>query len=36
VAPDDGAVGDILTNSGAHPGLTADEIHDIADRMNNA
>jgi hypothetical protein len=33
VAPDDGDVGDILTCSGDHPGLTSEEVHDIADRM---
>lgn len=31
VAPDDGDIGDILTDGGAHPGLTADEIADLGD-----
>jgi hypothetical protein len=35
VEPDDGDIGDILTNSGTHAGLTSDEVHDIADRINS-
>lgn len=31
VTPDDDDVGQILTNGGEHKGLTADEIHDMAD-----
>ncbi len=33
VEPDDGDIGSILTNSGLHSGLTADQVHDIADRF---
>lgn len=31
VAPDDGDIGDILTNAGKHAGLTADEIDAFID-----
>lgn len=29
VSPNDGDLGDILTNSGQHPGMTAEEIEDV-------
>lgn len=35
VNPDDGDVGDILTNSGEHPGLTASEVYDLGDAMQS-
>lgn len=33
VSPDDGDIGDILTNSGAHAGLSADEVHELCDSL---
>lgn len=33
VAPNDGDLGDILTNSGKHTGLTADEIEQFIDEV---
>lgn len=34
VSPNDGDVGDILTNSGEHPGMTAEEIDGLCDLIN--
>jgi hypothetical protein len=36
VRPNDGDIGDILTCSGEHAGLTAEQIHDLADSMNES
>lgn len=33
VSADDGDIGEILTNGGAHSGLSAEEIHDLCDRL---
>jgi len=34
VIPDDGDIGSILTNSGAHAGLNADQVHELCDVLN--
>lgn len=34
--PNDGDIGDILTNSGAHAGLSAQAIHAMADAWQSA
>lgn len=34
VRPDDGDIGSILTNSGKHAGLTADQIDTLCERLN--
>lgn len=33
VSPNDGDVGEILTNAGAHDGLTADAVSGLCDRL---
>ena len=33
VAPNDGDIGDILTNSGLHAGLDSEGVHDLADKL---
>jgi hypothetical protein len=33
VTPNDGDIGDILTNSGAHAGLTGEQVHDLCDEL---
>lgn len=35
VSPDDGDIGDILTNGQTHPGLTADEIDKLCESINS-
>jgi hypothetical protein len=34
VEPNDGDIGSILTNAGGHEGMSPDDIHDLADRIN--
>ena len=36
VRPDDGDIGEILTNGGAHEGLSRDQVHDLADWLLGA
>lgn len=33
VRPNDGDAGDVLTNGGKHEGLTAEEVHDLCDKL---
>ena len=36
VLPNDGGIGDILTNAGAHGGITIDEIDALCEELNKA